>query len=209
VSLDAAFVRDGGHAHYEDGKEPMSSTTRWWLAAPLAVGLVLAGCGGDDGDAADTDASVAPASSADAAPDPTASGGEDAAGAGEGAESSAGMMILGDEEIALGTLRCYFEEQPRAGLGGVFTHTAQGRGTDAEGVDVLLDLSRARADDGTIEDDIIVDIGDPTSDDAVSLKASGPEGLVDFGDASASADGVEVSDFGAEPVTLSFDLSCS
>ena len=42
----------------------------------------------------------------------------------------------------------------------------------------MLDLSRARSEDGTVEDDIIVDIGDPFSDDTVSLMATGPEGEV-------------------------------
>jgi hypothetical protein len=194
----------------DDGRGTMSSTSRWWVAVPLAVGLALAGCGGDEesgGSAgADADASADPASTADAVPDSTA-GGEDATGANDGARSSAGVMILGDEEIAIDLL-CYFEEQPRAGLGGVFTHTAQGRGTNAEGEDVVLDLSRARAEDGTVEDDVIVDIGDPFGDDLVRLRVGGPEGLIEFRDESVSASGVDVSTFGAEPVSLSFDVSC-
>lgn len=179
----------------------MILTTRWWAAVPLTVGLALVGCNGDDGGSdsgadADATASTTPAA--------TAGGGSNDGGGG-----SAGVMTLGDAEIAIDSLRCFFEEQPRAGLGGVFTHTAQGRGTNADGEGVILDLSRARAEDGTVEDDIIVDIGDPGSDDAVGLRASGPEGLIAFGDGSAAASGVEVSEFGAEPVTLSFDLPCS
>ena len=189
----------------------MRSMTRWWVAVPLTVGLALAGCGSDDDGAssagADAEASADPASTANPVPDPTTQA-EDAAGANDGAGSSAGVMTLGDEEIAIGSLGCFFEEQPRAGLGGVFTHTAQGRGTNAEGEDVVLDLSRARAEDGTVEDDIIVDIGDPFGDDSVSLMASGQEGLIQFGDESVSASGVEVTEFGADPVTLSFDISC-
>ena len=90
----------------------------------------------------------------------------------------------------------------------MFTHSAQGRGANADGEDVILDLTRARAEDGSVVDGISADMGDPSSDDSISLGASGPEGLVQFGDDSASASGVEVSEFGAEPVTLSFDLAC-
>jgi hypothetical protein len=185
-----------------DGRGMM--TSRWWVAVPLMVGLALAGCGGDgDGPGATgVDADATGTVAADA------TGANDSKGANAGAGASAGVMMLGDEDIAVDGLRCFFGEQPRAGLGGAFTHTAQGRGTNAAGEDVVLDLSRARAEDGTVEDDIIVDIGDPSSDDSVSLTASGSEGLIQFGDDSASASGVEVSEFGAEPVALSFDLAC-
>ena len=175
----------------------MRSTTRWWFLVPLAVGLALAGCGGDSDTGAGGDGAVA-----------TGTAAADATGANDGAGGSSGEMTLGDEDIAIDGLRCFFEEQPRAGLGGVFTHSAQGRGANADGEDVVLDLTRARAEDGTVVDNISVDIGDPSSDDSISLGTSGPEGLVQFGDDSASASGVEVSEFGAEPVMLSFDLAC-
>ena len=184
----------------------MNVTTKWWLAVPLTAGLALAGCGGDDETTEPPDASGAPASTTAAEADATDPAGADAASEADDAGSPVAAIMLGDEEIAMASLRCYFEEQPRAGLGGVFTHTAQGRGTNAAGEQVLLDLSRARDEDGTVGDDVIVDIGEPA--EAVSLSAQGPEGLIQFGDASAAVDGVEVSEFGAEPVTLSFDIPC-
>jgi len=182
----------------------------WWVAVLVIVALALPACSNDnsaDPTEADADATAAPTSNADARSEPTSRTDEGANGGDAENASAAGAMILGGEEIAI-SLRCFFEEQPRAGLGGVFTHSAQGRGTNAEGEPVVLDLTRARAEDGTVGDDINVDIGDPFGDDMVSLRAVGPEGLIQFGEASASADDVEVSQFGAEPVSLSFDLAC-
>ncbi len=172
---------------------------------PLAAGLALAGCSGSD------DAGSTTAFEGTSAPEGIASDavtGAPSTGPLDQAGTPAGSMSLGDEEVAIGSLLCYFEEQPRAGPGGVFTHTAQGRGANADGQPVVLDLSRTRDEDGTVEDQIIVDIGDPTSDDAFSLSALGSEGLIQFGDASAAASDVEVSDFASGPVTLSFDLTC-
>ncbi len=192
----------------------MIRTMRWWVAVPLTVGLALVGCNGDNGGSgsgadADATAGATPAATVAGGSDSVGTDTEDSSGANDGGGGSVAVMTLGDEEIVIDNLRCFFEEQPRAGLGGVFTHTAQGRGTNGDGEGVVLDLSRARAEDGTVEDDIIVDIGDPAGDDAVGLRASGPEGLIEFGNGSAAASGVEVSEFGAEPVTLSFDLPCS
>lgn len=181
-------------------------TDRWWLAVPLTVGLVLAACSGDDAGAGaggdDSGATAAPASTTGPAPDPTA------APANDGGAGTASTMTLDGEVIALDRMLCFFEEQPRAGLGGVFTHTAQGEGTDAAGEPVLLDMTRARAEDGTVGDEILVDIGDFREDDAISLRANGPEGLIEFGDRTASASEVQMTDFQADPRTLSFDVSC-
>ena len=191
----------------------MSMTKRWWLAAPLVAGLVLVGCNGDDGgaDATDAPATDAPVetevTTAPADPEPEEAPEEPAGDGGETA--SIGVVMLGEEEIAISRALCFFEEQPRAGLGGVFTHTAQFQGTDAEGQPVVLDTSQARAEDDTIDVDISVTIGDPFSEEAVSLSASGPEGLVVFGESSVSADGVEITDFESDPVPVTFDLPCN
>lgn len=173
------------------------TSTRWWLAVPLAVGLAVAACDGDGGGAGESEAGEtdAPVATAAATPD-----------TGEATEQ---VMTLDGEEIPVESVRCFFEEQPRAGLGGVFTHTAQASGTNADGEPVTLDLSRARGEDDVVGDNVIVDIGDPFADDSFSLTAGGPEGLLEFGEASVSADGVEVTRVGADPVALSFDLACS
>ena len=103
-------------------------------------------------------------------------------------------------------LLCYFEEQPRAGLGGIFTHSAQAQGTNAAGEAVLLDTTRAVAEDGTVEYDLSFGVGDPFGDDYTEYYDTGQE--VMFGDNSVSANG-DVDDFESGPVTLTFDLACS
>lgn len=181
----------------------MNSTTKLWLAAPLTLGLIVAACSGDDGnDATDAPATTAPDTSAAATPG-EAAGDEDTAPA-----IGVGVVMLGDEEIAATSVLCYFEEQPRAGLGGVWTHTAQVQGTDADGTGVLVDLSRAVAEDGTVEESVIVDIGEPGSEDAVSMSLGGPDGIVAFGENEVAVNGVEVTDFEGGATTVTLNLAC-
>jgi hypothetical protein len=182
----------------------MTLTTRRCAPLLLAVGLVVAACGGGGAEGSDEVGAAA----TDAVAEDAAAVATDVTAANGGAPAAAGVMALGGEDITIDGLRCFFEEQPRAGLGGVFTHTAQGQGTNAEDEAVILDLSRARAEDGTVGDQISVDIGDPLGDESVSLGAGGPEGLILFGEDRVAASDVEVSEFGAEPVTLTFDLAC-
>lgn len=172
-----------------------------WAAALTASALLLAGCGGDD-DGNTEAGSDGGSTSSDAA----SSGGDDSSSS-TGA-SGGGVINLGGEEIAIERLLCYFEEQPRAGLGGVFTHTAQGQGVNAAGDAVLVDFSRAVAEDGTVEFDLTVDVGDFRSADFVGYRGSGDE--IIFGDNSASVNTalVNFDDFDAAPVNLSFDLAC-
>ena len=194
----------------------MNVKTRWWMAAPLAAALVVAACGGDDDDdaTAAAEASEAPVATAEVSAEPEAEAevtAEPEAEAETGDQDTSGtaaVVVFGDEEIAMGALLCYFEEQPRAGLGGVFTHTAQAQGTNEAGADVILDLTRTRDEDGTVGDQLTVDVGDPRGEDFVGYRATGPEGMVTFGEATVAADGVEVTDFESDPVTVSFDLAC-
>ena len=174
----------------------MRSKARW-LALSLVVGLAVAACQDGDGDPTPMPTAIATvASAADPTEAPAARG--------------AGSMTFGDEVIALTGALCFFEEQTRAGLGGVYTHTAQGSGTNAAGDDVILDVSRARDEDGTEGDDVLVDIGELGSDEAKSFGAAGPA-MVTFGDASATADEIALRDsdaFDQDPVSLSFELNC-
>jgi len=194
----------------------MNVKTRWWMAAPLAAALVVAACGGDDDDDATAapEASEAPVATAEATAEPEAEAevtAEPEAEAETGDQDTSGtaaVVVFGDEEIAMGALLCYFEEQPRAGLGGVFTHTAQAQGTNEAGAAVILDLTRTRDEDGTVGDQLTVDVGDPRGEDFVGYRATGPEGMVTFGEATVAADGVEVTDFESDPVPVSFDLAC-
>lgn len=194
----------------------MNVKTRWWMAAPLAAALVVAACGGDDDDdaTAAAEASEAPVATAEVTAEPEAEAevtAEPEAEAETGDQDTSGtaaVVVFGDEEIAMGALLCYFEEQPRAGLGGVFTHTAQAQGTNEAGAAVILDLTRTRDEDGTVGDQLTVDVGDPRGEDFVGYRATGPEGMVTFGEATVAADGVEVTDFESDPVPVSFDLAC-
>jgi hypothetical protein len=165
----------------------------------VAMLLIVGACGGDDDDGADD----GDASTEDAA-------GDDSTGAIGG--SASGTATFGDEELSIDIVRCYFEEQPRAGLGGVFTHTAQASGTNSEGVEIVIDMSRARGEDGVVSDDISYDVGDPfDQENFVGWGGGGPEGTLEFGDDSASGTSVEMMTFdvdGAEPTTLTFDFSC-
>ena len=189
---------------------------RSWMIAVVALVMVAAACGGDDdGAAADAGTTAAdagnpatPATTAapEAAGTEAPSGGDDEpapSGGGNGGE-----LVLGDETITFDSARCFLQEQDAAAGGGKILFVVQAFGTNAAGEQIAIDVSRYDEDSQFTGDDIIVDIGDPGSEDTVSLSASGAEGLIEFGDASAAADGVEVSEFGADPVTLSFALSC-
>lgn len=198
------------------------TTARTVAAILLAASLVMAGCGGDDasGDAspdADIDSGGSDnadgdnSSDGDNTPEGDDTAGDDTAGddtAGDGDAGPAptgGSVIFGDEEIPMQRLLCYFQEQPRAGLGGVFTHSAQAEGTNAAGEAVLLDMTRAVAEDGTVEFDLSFGVGDVFAGDYVEYYDTGQE--VVFGDNSVSSDG-DVDDFESAPVTLTFDLPC-
>ncbi len=172
----------------------------------VAMSLILGACGGDDDDSADDGV----ASTGDAARPSEDDGNDDSTGAvGAGA---GGTATFGDEELSIDIVRCYFEEQPRAGLGGVFTHTAQASGTNSAGVEIVIDMSRARGEDDLVSDDISYDVGDPfDQENFVGWSGGGPEGTLEFGDDSASGTNVEMMTFdvdGAEPMTLTFNFSC-
>jgi hypothetical protein len=177
------------------------------MAVVMAAGLLIAGCGSDDdggsaaGSVSNADPSGDSSGGVDGDSDDSSDGGGDAPATGGGG----GTINLGGEEIAIERLLCFFQEQPRAGLGGVFTHTAQGEGVNAAGEGVLLDFTRAVAEDGTIEFDLTVTVGDFLSGDSVELRDTGDE--ITFGDNSASVN-TEVTDFDNEPLALSFDLPC-
>ena len=168
----------------------MRRTTKWWLAAPLAMGLIVAACGGDDESSDGSDSGE----SSDA---PTTESG-----------GTAAVMAFGDEEFTIDRMLCYFEEQERVGLGGVWTHTAQGQGTTVDGEPVVVGLDRARDEDGTVEDVVRVDIGEPSADDTINVSASGPEGTISFGEDSVAVGDLELSSFGRDPVTVSLAMDC-
>jgi hypothetical protein len=179
----------------------------------VAMLLIVGACGGDDDDSADDDsADDSDASTGDAADNtqPSDDGNDDSTGGAGGGAS--GTATFGDEELSIDIVRCFFEEQPRAGLGGVFTHTAQASGTNSDGVEIVIDMSRARGEDNVVSDDISYDVGDPFDQETfVGWGGGGPEGTLEFGDNSASGTNVEMTTYdvdGAEPTPLTFNFSC-
>ena len=178
---------------------------RTWVIA-LAFVVFVAGCGGDDDDATPaTDASptTAPAEATDGG----SSGDDDQPAAPSG--GNGGEVVLGDETITFDSARCFLEEQDAAAGGGKILFVAQAFGTTAAGEPVTIDVSRYDEDSQFTGDDILLDIGDPFSDDAVGWTARGDIGTVTVDGSTLSAAGLTFSDFdaGAE-VSGSFRIDC-
>lgn len=177
----------------------------------VVLAMVIAGCGDDDG------ATEAGAGQADDATQDDGSGGDDPAGGGGDAAPAgdAGTLTLGDETIEMESVLCYLEEQPRAGLGGTFEHSIQGRGTNAAGEQVIVDITRVRPDEdggplGNEEphDSVKIDVGDAAS--ATSYTATGPVGAVTVDGSNVTASGLQASGLtGGEGVDIAFDLGCT
>lgn len=179
--------------------------------------MVIAACGGGDDDtsaattaapagattAAPSDAPATTSAPADA-PATTAAAQQPPAGAG------GGTLVLGDETITLDSARCFLEEQDAAGGGGKILFVAQAFGTTADGEPLVLDISRYDEDSQFTGDDVIVDIGDPFSDDAVSLNATGEIGTVTLDGRNLSAGGLTFNNFDNfdEMFEGSFDVTC-
>ena len=170
-----------------------------WLAAGLSFLLVVAACGGDDESAPSNDSSggtaaTTAAPSANPAPSSGAGGGE---------------LVIGDETITFDRARCFLQEQDAAGGGGKILFTAQAFGTNAAGDPITLDVSRYDEDSQFTGDDIILDIGDPFSDDAVSLASSADLGTVSVDGSTLSAGDltfVNFDDFSEQ--NGSFEINC-
>jgi hypothetical protein len=179
------------------------------MVAVAAVStLFIAACGGDDSSA---DAGDTPAAADDgSAGDGDASDGGDDAPSGGGGGAGGGSLVLGDETITFDSARCFLEEQDAAAGGGKILFVAQAFGTNAAGDELVLDVSRYDEDSQFAGDDIIVDIGDPFSDTAVSLNASEPIGTVSVDGSTLSASGltfIDVDDF-EQQLSGSFEVNC-
>jgi len=182
----------------------------------VTVVLMAAGCSGDDessdnGGAETTadDGSDAGASGGTGDSSGTDSGADDAEGGAAGGASGGGTLVLGEETIELDSARCFLEEQDAAGGGGKILFVAQAFGVDAGGEELVLDVSRYDEDSQFTGDDIIVDIGDPFSDDAVSLRSGGEVGTVAVDGSNLSAEDlvfVNFDDSTEQPG--SFDINC-
>lgn len=189
------------------------------LAAMLAVLLlVAAGCGDDGGE--DDGATGTP--SADEGDDPTEDPGENGGSDGSDEEGDpepssgsgdAGSMVLGEETIAFDSSRCHLEEQEAAAGGGTIELTGQAFGTNADGEEVMIDVTRFSEESMFAGDDISVLIGDPMSEDATSLSSMAePAGTVSLDGSTLSASDLVLEDLEnieeQTTVTLSFEIQC-
>ena len=174
------------------------------ILAAAALTMFVVGCGGDD-DSSD-DAGDAPAAVDDSG---ASESGGDAGGGGATAGAGGGTLELGAETITFERARCFLEEQDAAAGGGKILFTAQAFGTNAAGDEVVIDVSRYDEDSQFAGDDIIVDIGDPFSDTAVSLNAVTDIGTVSVDGSTLSASGLTFTnfdDFSEQPG--SFEINC-
>jgi len=179
---------------------------RTWMIAAVALVLIVAGCGDDDdGAASGNDAPATTAAPSDAGTT-VPSGDDDEPAAPSGGN---GELVLGDETITFDSARCFLEEQEAAAGGGKILFVAQAFGTNAAGEQVAIDVSRYDEDSQFTGDDIIVDFGDPFSDDAVSLSAKADVGTVSVDGSTLSADGLTFRNFDDNTeLTGSFRINC-
>jgi hypothetical protein len=180
------------------------------IAATTAVlALVAAGCGGDG----DGDDDAAPSSGG--ATDPAGGeAGDQAADAGDPAGGSTGgggggTLVLAGETIELDDSRCHLEAQDAAAGGGQILFVGQGFGADANGEDVMIDVSRYDEDSMFAGDDVSITVGDITSDGVVSLSSMSPTGTVTVDGATMRGDGITLlSDGDGSEQTASFEIDC-
>jgi hypothetical protein len=171
------------------------------LVAVVALGI--AGCGGDDDDSATPTEPAGDVADGDGTPDdgPT---GDDGAPTGAGG----GTLTLGDETIDFDRSRCFLEEQDAAAGGGKILFVGQAFGTNAEGDEVSIDVSRYDEDSDFAGDDVSVVVGSPGSDDAVSYSSRSPIGTVSLDGSVLSAEGLTFSDDDGTEVSGSFEVRC-
>ncbi len=176
--------------------------------------LVAAGCGDSDDSADETESEAASPDTTAAASDDSvadesdstapAGGGDDSGGGGNG-----GTLVLGEETVSFDSARCFLEEQDAAAGGGKILFVAQAFGTNANGDPISIDVSRYDEDSQFTGDDIIVDIGDPFSDDAVSMAANGDIGTVVVDGSQLTASGLTFVDFDdMSEQAGSFEINC-
>jgi len=188
----------------------------YWIAMVGAVALVAASCGANE----DDPGPAAPVEVTEGSDDPSSGTSVDSSETAEGspiegedarppAGDGGGTLVLGEETISFDNTRCFLQEQDAAAGGGKILFVAQAFGTNADGDELLIDVSRYDEDSRFAGDDIVVDIGDPFSAEAVSWRANAELGTIQVDGSTVSADGltfVNFDDFSEMPG--SFRISC-
>jgi len=164
------------------------------------LALIAGACGGDDD-------STSPESSSSAG---TSDAGSESSGSSSGGSGGGGTLIVDGETIALDSARCFLEEQDAVAGGGKIVFVVQAYGSNAAGDPLVLDVSRYDEDSMFTGDEIIIDFGDPASDDAVSWTASTELGTIAVDGSSVSAEAVTLVDTDAmvNIELSSFEINC-
>jgi hypothetical protein len=191
----------------------------WKIVLVMGAGaLLFAACGGDD----DAQADSAATEQSDAETDTSEAGGDESAPVTEepapdeddtdvsppAASGSAGTLVLGDETITFDRSRCFLEEQDAAAGGGKILFVVQAFGSNGEGEEVLVDISRFDEDSQFEGDEISVVIGDPFSGDAVSFDGGGEIGTVTIEGSTASAPVLTFTDSNLVEIEGSLVVAC-
>ncbi len=178
----------------------MGRTTRKAAIALLAVGALLVGACGDDGD--DTGAET----NGDASEEATDGAGDSGDDAGRAAGGGGGSLTLDGETISFDRSRCFLEEQESAGQ--TIELTGQGFGTNADGEQVSIDVTRFAEDSALPGDAIDVTVGDPASPDSTSFGTIADIGTVELDGSTLRAEGVELQTDDLTTVAASFEVVC-
>lgn len=185
------------------------------LAVTTAVVALLAGCGGDDDgdDAAPSSGGATESAGGDtgdqAADSEVSAGGGAGDPAGGPTSGGGGSLVVGGESIGLDETRCHLEPQEAAAGGGQILFVGQGFGVDADGEEVMIDVSRYDEDSMFAGDDVSVNIGDFTSEGAVGLSTIAPTGTVTLDGSIMRGDDITLlSDGDGSEQTVSFEIDC-
>ncbi len=121
-----------------------------------------------------------------------------------GSGGSGGSLVLGGEEIALGSARCYLQEQEAAGE--TIELTGQATGTSAAGDEVRIDFSRYAPDSRFAGDDVSIDVGEVGA--SMGYHATLDAGTVGRDGSTLSASDIEVRGDDGQTLVVSFILDC-
>jgi hypothetical protein len=167
----------------------------------MLAGL-LAGCGGDDDDAASPDASASTAT-ATATTDGSTAGGSESGGSGSGS------VTLDGEAITLASVRCTLEPQDSAAGGGQILFVGQGEGAAESGVEILIDVSRYDEASMFAGDSVSLTMGDPTDPDSETLELMGATDAISVDGSTLGGTDLQLADpEGTYTRTVSFELNC-